>query len=91
MRKNLLKTRCWVIKIGSSLITNNGTGLDKIAVADWVRQLVNLQQQGIQVVLVSSGAVAEGVKRLGLKKTSHRNTLAAGRCCRRTDGSDPDL
>ncbi len=68
MRKNLLKTRCWVIKIGSSLITNNGTGLDKIAIANWVRQLVNLQQQGIQVVLVSSGAVAEGVKRLGLKK-----------------------
>jgi len=68
MRKNLLKTRCWVIKIGSSLITNNGTGLDKLAIASWVRQLVNLQQQGIQVVLVSSGAVAEGVKRLGLKK-----------------------
>lgn len=68
MRKDLLKTRCWVVKIGSSLITNNGLGLDKDAIAAWVNQLVTLQRQGIQVVLVSSGAVAEGVARLGLKK-----------------------
>lgn len=60
--------RRWVVKIGSSLITNNGTGLDREAIANWVRQLVSLQQGGIEVVLVSSGAVAEGVKRLGLKK-----------------------
>jgi glutamate 5-kinase len=68
MRKELLKTRCWVVKIGSSLITNNGLGLDKEAIAGWVQQLVALQKQGIQVVLVSSGAVAEGVARLGLKR-----------------------
>ncbi len=68
MRKDLLKTRCWVVKIGSSLITNNGLGLDTDAIARWVEQLVTLQRQGIQVVLVSSGAVAEGVARLGLKK-----------------------
>ncbi|OFE11621.1 glutamate 5-kinase [Pseudohongiella acticola] len=61
-------TRRWVVKIGSSLITNNGTGLDRDAIEKWVRQLVSLQQGGIEVVLVSSGAVAEGVKRLGLKK-----------------------
>lgn len=60
--------RRWVVKIGSSLITNNGTGLDRLAIENWVRQLVSLQQGGIEVVLVSSGAVAEGVKRLGLKK-----------------------
>lgn len=59
--------RRWVIKIGSSLITNNGTGLDREAMSQWVRQLVALQQTGIEVVLVSSGAVAEGVARLGLK------------------------
>lgn len=59
--------RRWVIKIGSSLITNNGTGLDRAAMSQWVRQLVALQQTGIEVVLVSSGAVAEGVARLGLK------------------------
>jgi len=68
MRRDLLKTRCWVVKIGSSLITNNGLGLDKQAIAAWVEQLVTMQRQGIQVVLVSSGAVAEGVARLGLKK-----------------------
>jgi len=60
--------RRWVVKIGSSLITNNGTGLDRVAMENWVRQLVSLQQGGIEVVLVSSGAVAEGVKRLGLKQ-----------------------
>lgn len=58
----------WVIKIGSSLITNNGTGLDRVAMENWVRQLVTLQRSGIEVILVSSGAVAEGVARLGLKK-----------------------
>lgn len=57
----------WVIKIGSSLITDDGKGLDRIAIADWVRQLVGLRDKGIEVVLVSSGAVAEGVARLGLK------------------------
>jgi len=80
MRKELLKTRCWVVKIGSSLITNNGLGLDKEAIAAWVEQLVTLQEQGIQVVLVSSGAVAEGVARLGLKtrpKEIHLQQAAA--------------
>jgi len=72
--------RRWVIKIGSSLITNNGTGLDRAAIEHWVRQLVALQQSGIEVVLVSSGAVAEGVARLGLKsrpKEIHLQQAAA--------------
>ncbi|MDX1491819.1 MAG: glutamate 5-kinase [Pseudohongiellaceae bacterium] len=68
MRSDLLKTRCWVVKIGSSLITNNGLGLDKEAISAWVGQLVALKKQGVQLVLVSSGAVAEGVARLGLDK-----------------------
>ncbi len=55
----------WVIKIGSALLTNDGQGLDKIAISDWVEQIVNLNQQGIEVILVSSGAIAEGIKRLG--------------------------
>lgn len=58
----------WVIKIGSSLITDDGKGLDRVAIADWVRQLVGLRESGIEVILVSSGAVAEGVARLGLKQ-----------------------
>jgi glutamate 5-kinase len=66
--KDSTGSRRWVVKIGSSLITNNGTGLDRAAIETWVRQLVELQQTGIEVVLVSSGAVAEGVARLGLKK-----------------------
>ncbi len=55
-----------VIKIGSSLLTNDGQGLDPQAIGHWVSQVVTLRQQGKDVVLVSSGAVAEGMKRLGL-------------------------
>tara|TARA_R110000824_G_scaffold318073_1_gene505258 strand:+ start:80457 stop:81578 length:1122 start_codon:yes stop_codon:yes gene_type:complete len=66
-KRDLLKTaRTWVIKIGSSLVTDNGKGLNREAIASWVAQIVELQKQGIAVVLVSSGAVAEGVARLGL-------------------------
>lgn len=57
----------WLIKIGSSLITNDGSGLDRPAIEQWVAQLVTLRQMGIEVILVSSGAVAEGVARLGMK------------------------
>ncbi len=57
----------WVIKLGSSLVTNNGLGLDHDAIANWAGQLVEQQKQGIQIVLISSGAVAEGVARLGMK------------------------
>ncbi|MFT6095086.1 MAG: glutamate 5-kinase [Pseudohongiellaceae bacterium] len=67
MRTDLQKARRWVIKVGSSLVTNNGLGLDRLAIAGWADQLVALQKAGNQVVLVSSGAVAEGVARLGLK------------------------
>jgi glutamate 5-kinase len=57
-----------VVKVGSSLVTNNGDGLDRIAIAEWASQIATLVQQGKQVVLVSSGAVAEGMQRLGWKK-----------------------
>ena len=70
----------WVVKLGSSLVTNNGLGLDRAAIADWAGQLVGLQQSGIQVVLVSSGAVAEGVARLNLPtrpRQIHRQQAAA--------------
>ncbi|MDD2723828.1 MAG: glutamate 5-kinase [Methylovulum sp.] len=56
-----------VVKIGSSLLTKGGQGLDKTAIAAWVQQMSVLRQQGIDVVLVSSGSVAEGMSRLGLK------------------------
>ena len=54
-----------VIKIGSSLLTNAGAGLDRNAIADWVRQVARLRAQSIEVLVVSSGAIAEGMKRLG--------------------------
>lgn len=57
----------WVIKIGSSLLTADGRGLDHTALADWANQIASLRAKGKQVVLVSSGAVAEGMSRLGWK------------------------
>ena len=55
----------WVIKIGSALLTNDGKGLDTTSIASWVEQIVTLTKQDIEVILVSSGAIAEGIKRLG--------------------------
>lgn len=69
-----------VVKIGSSLLTKGGQGLDKASIAAWVQQMAELRQQGIDVVLVSSGSVAEGMSRLGLKsrpKTLHELQAAA--------------
>lgn len=57
-----------VVKVGSSLVTNNGNGLDREAIAAWAAQISALVKNGKQVVLVSSGAVAEGMQRLGWKK-----------------------
>jgi glutamate 5-kinase len=54
-----------VIKVGSSLVTNNGTGLDRQAILGWAQQIAALVAQGKQVLMVSSGAIAEGVQRLG--------------------------
>jgi len=54
-----------VVKVGSSLVTNEGRGLDRHAVAAWARQIADLRHLGREVVLVSSGAVAEGMARLG--------------------------
>jgi glutamate 5-kinase len=65
-RELLKSAKTWVIKVGSSLVTDNGKGLNREAIASWVEQIIELQKQGIAVVLVSSGAVAEGVARLGL-------------------------
>ena len=54
-----------VVKVGSSLVTNDGRGLDEVAIGEWCRQLAALRAGGIEVVMVSSGAIAEGMKRLG--------------------------
>lgn len=54
-----------VVKVGSSLVTNEGRGLDEVAIGEWCRQLAALMRDGREVVMVSSGAIAEGMKRLG--------------------------
>jgi glutamate 5-kinase len=54
-----------VIKVGSSLVTNEGRGLDRLAIAQWAEQIAALRAIGKQVLLVSSGAIAEGMQRLG--------------------------
>ncbi len=54
-----------VVKVGSSLVTNEGRGVDGQAISNWSRQLAALAQQGRELVMVSSGAIAEGMKRLG--------------------------
>jgi glutamate 5-kinase len=61
----LQQARRIVVKVGSSLVTNEGRGLDAAAIGNWSRQLAALAGQGREVVMVSSGAVAEGMKRLG--------------------------
>jgi glutamate 5-kinase len=54
-----------VVKVGSSLVTNDGRGLDENAIGEWCRQMAVLMRAGREVIMVSSGAVAEGMKRLG--------------------------
>lgn len=70
-RKALAESKRWVIKIGSSLITNEGEGLDTKAMQGWAEQIAELRNQGKEIVLVSSGAVAEGMARMGWTKRPH--------------------
>jgi len=62
---DLSAVRRWVVKIGSSLLTADGRGLDTQRIAGWSAQIARLRNAGREVVLVSSGAVAEGMARLG--------------------------
>jgi glutamate 5-kinase len=74
----LASARRIVVKIGSSLLTNAGSGLDRSAIEDWVRQVAELRRRGIEVLVVSSGAIAEGMKRLQwAKRPSAVNELQA--------------
>ncbi len=60
-----------VVKLGSALLTHDGCGLREDTLALWVAQIMELRQAGIQILIVSSGAVAEGVSRLGWKRRPH--------------------
>ncbi len=66
-RETIKSTKRWVIKIGSALITDNGCGLKHDNLDNWVNQISTLRERGIDVVIVSSGAVAEGLTRLNWK------------------------
>jgi glutamate 5-kinase len=67
-----------VVKVGSSLVTNEGRGLDETAIGEWCRQLAALAKEGREVIMVSSGAIAEGMKRLGWATRPHEiNELQA--------------
>ena len=61
----------WVVKIGSSLVTDEGRGIHAESIALWASQIAGLRAQGREVILVSSGAIAEGMKRLGWETRPH--------------------
>jgi glutamate 5-kinase len=65
MPEVLEQARRIVVKVGSSLVTNEGRGVDAQAIGNWSRQLATLARAGREVIMVSSGAIAEGMKRLG--------------------------
>lgn len=77
-RNKVSQARRWVVKIGSSLLTNDGQGLDVGAIAGWVEQMSLLRQQDIELVLVSSGSIAVGITRLGWsERPAHIHELQA--------------
>ena len=65
------EARRFVVKVGSTLVTNRGAGLDASAIARWAGQVAKLRQAGKELVLVSSGAIAEGMQRLGWTRRPH--------------------
>ena len=64
-KSDLARAHRIVVKVGSSLVTNEGRGLDEAAIGQWCEQLAALVKDGREVIMVSSGAIAEGMKRLG--------------------------
>ena len=71
IRKQLGGAQRWVVKVGSALATREGVGLNLEAIESWVGQMVDLQRGGRQIVVVTSGSVAEGAARLGWRQRPH--------------------
>ena len=71
MRSRIRNARRLVVKVGSALVTNNGTGLDREALQNWAAQIASLRKRGKEVALVSSGAIAAGMQRLNWRKRPH--------------------
>ncbi len=70
-RPQLGRSRRWVVKVGSSLVTDEGRGLDDRPIGQWVNQMARLRADGVELILVSSGSVAEGMRRLGWERRPH--------------------
>ena len=68
---SLKQARTLVVKVGSSLVTNEGRGLDAGAIARWAEQVAELRRLGKSAIIVSSGAIAEGMQRLGWARRPH--------------------
>ncbi|MGH8753644.1 MAG: glutamate 5-kinase, partial [Burkholderiales bacterium] len=80
MREVLKNAKRLVVKVGSGLVTSQQRGLDHAALARWAKQIAALKSLGREVLLVSSGAIAEGMQRLGWNKrpnTMHELQAAA--------------
>jgi glutamate 5-kinase len=71
MRQRITEAKRLVVKVGSALVTNNGQGLDAAFIADCARQIAALHGEGREVLLVSSGAIAAGMQRLGWTARPH--------------------
>ena len=71
MKRAVADARTLVVKVGSSLVTDEGRGLDAAAIARWAGQVARLRAIGKHVIVVSSGAIAEGMKRLGWQRRPH--------------------
>ena len=77
-RQSLAQSKRWVVKIGSALLTDDGKGLARDLIEGWVSQLAALRAAGLELVLVSSGSVSEGMTRLGLtQRPRHLNEWQA--------------
>ena len=70
-RKKIKQTKRWVVKLGSALLTNDGCGLRVDSLDAWVKQIDVLRQEDHEIVIVSSGATAEGITRLAWEKRPH--------------------
>ncbi len=71
LRDSLKGKRRIVVKIGSALLTRDGQGLNNDGIHDWAAQIAQLRGRGLEMVLVSSGAVAAGMQRLGRSTRPH--------------------
>lgn len=70
-RQQISQGKCWVVKVGSSSVTKDGHGLNMDAISNLASQLASLVNMGKEVILVSSGAIAEGMNRLAWDKRPH--------------------